>query len=252
MISLKKQVISEFFASFFLGLMGLGMVVPLVVNNSISLYQFSVLFGLLIAFVIIIFNTISGAHFNPGVTISMVISKLQSPKALIPYIVAQIAGWFAGSAFIYIIFWDQLIKFNETGAGNSVNLFFCSMSNVWTGVWIEFIWTAFLLILIFACIDNRIVNQPGNALFPLIVGGYIIVSVTFGATYTGMALNAARDFGPRIAGYIFGVINGYDTSACFSDMKFIIYLVAPTAGAVAGTWFYNYVISNLFQNNQGK
>ena len=246
----KKQMISEFLASFLLGLMGLGMVVPLVVNGCINLFEFCVLFGLLIAFVIIIFNTISGAHFNPGVTISIIISKLQSPKTLIPYLVAQFAGWFAGSAFIYIIFWDQLKKFNESGAGNSVNLFFCSMPNVWTGVWIEFIWTAFLMILIMACIDNRVMNQPGNALFPLIIGGYIMVSVTFGAPYTGMALNAARDFGPRIAGYIFGTINGFDTSACFSNMQFIIYLIAPTAGAVAGTLFYNNVISNLFSNNK--
>ena len=248
----KKQMISEFWASFILALMGLGMVVPLSVSGSIDLYQFCVLFGLLIAFVIILFNTVSGAQFNPGVTISMIISKRQSPKSLVPYLIAQFSGWFAGTVCIYIIFWEQLKAFNDSGAGNSVNLFFCSMPNVWTGFWIEFIWTAFLLMLVLACIDSRVVNKPGDALFPLIIGGYITVSVTFGATYTGMALNAARDFSPRIAGLLFGIINGYDVSACFSDLRFLIYLIAPTAGAVAGTLFYDHVISGLLSGIKGE
>ena len=248
----KKQFIGEFFASFILALMGLGMIVPLAVDKSITLYQFCVLFGLLIAFVIILFNTISGAQFNPGVTISMIATKRQDAKSLLAYLAAQFAGWFAGTLCIYIIFWNQLKEFTESGAGNAVNLFFCSMPNIWTGILVEFIWTAFLLILVLGCIDNRVVNQPGDKLFPLIIGGYIIVAVAFGATYTGMALNAARDFSPRVAGFIFGLINGYDVSACFSDGQFVIYLLAPTAGAVAGTLFYDHVISKVLPDKKGE
>lgn len=246
----RKQIVSEFLASFVLAFMGLGIIVPLSVTESINLYQFCVLFGFLVAFVIILFNTISGAQFNPGVTISLVISKRQSPESLLPYLAAQFAGWFAGTVCIYIIFWNQLKEFNESGMGNSVNLFFCSMSDVWTGVWIEFIWTAFLMILVLACIDMRIVNQPGNALFPVIIGMYITLAVAFGAPYTGMALNAAREFAPRVAGFIFGLINGYDVSACFSDLRFIIYLIVPTVGAVMGTLFYDHVISKLLKENE--
>ena len=81
-----KQMRSEFWASFVLALMGLGAVVPLAVTESINLYEFCVLFGLLVAFVIIIFNTFSGAQFNPGVTIALVVTKRQSPKTLLPYL----------------------------------------------------------------------------------------------------------------------------------------------------------------------
>ena len=236
-------MLSEFLASFLLALMGLGMIVPLAVNGAINLFEFSTLFGLLIAFVIIAFNPISGAQFNPGVTISMIVSGRQSPKTLVPYLAAQFSGWFAGTVMIYAVFWNELKAFTEAGAGNAVNLFFCSSANVWSGFWVEFIWTAFLLILILVCIDDRVVNKPGNKLFPFVIGAYIIVSVTFGATYSGMALNAARDFGPRVAGLLFGLINGYDVSQCFHPVQTMIYLVAPAAGAVCGTFFYDKVIS---------
>ncbi len=161
---MKKQCISEFLASYILALMELGMIVPLSVTQAIDLYQFCVLFRLLIAFVIILFNSISGAQFNHGVTISMVVTKRQS-------------------------------------------------------------------------IDDRIVNKPGDKLFPFVIGAYILVLVIFSGSYTGMCLNAARDFGPRIAGLIFCIINGYDVSACFENGQFIFFLIVPTAGRLAEHYF---------------
>lgn len=247
---MKKQCISEFLASFILALMGLGMIVPLSVTHAIDLYQFCVLFGLLIAFVIILFNSISGAQFNPGVTISMVATKRQSIKTVLPYLLSQFAGWTMGTVAIYVMFWNQLKDFTECGSGNAVNLFFCTTHDLWSGAWIEFIWTAFLMILILGCIDDRIVNKPGDKFFPFVIGAYILVSVTFGGSYTGMCLNAARDFGPRIAGFIFGILNGYDVSACFGNGQFIFFLIVPTAGAIGGTFFYDKVVSKLLTKNE--
>ena len=48
------------------------------------------LIGLTLALVISLFGNISGGYFNPAVTILMVISKKESSKQLIPYILAQL------------------------------------------------------------------------------------------------------------------------------------------------------------------
>ncbi len=251
MLTLKKRVLSEFLASFILGFMGLGLVVPLSVHHYISdLYQFSMLFGLIIAFVIIVFNPISGAQFNPGVTLAMVLSGRQDKKELLPFCLAQVGGWALGSGCIYLMFWNELREFASSEAGNPVNLFFCHTSDIWSGVWLEFFGTAMMLVVICACIDKRIINKPGNALFPFAIALYILFVVAFTGGYTGTALNMARDFGPRISGFVYGLLNGYDVSQCFADGVWILYFFAPACGAVAGTFFFDKVVSKLLPKAQ--
>ena len=140
MISQKRQFASEFLSSAMIAFFGLAMVVPLCVSGFMNQFEFSILFGLLVAFDTIIFAPVSGAQFNPVVTVSMIVSGRQSVKTIVTYIAAQYLGWFFGSGMIYVVFWKQLKEFYESDSGNPVNLFFCSTEYIWTGVWVEIIW----------------------------------------------------------------------------------------------------------------
>lgn len=250
MIPMRRREISEFLASFFLAFLGLGLLIPLNVSKTISPAMFNVMFGMLVAFDIIIFNTISGAQFNPSVTLAMVFIHRQQFADVVPYIVAQLLGWAAGTAGIYIVFWNQLAEYAASGAGNPSTLLLCASPDLWTGIWVEFILTALLLILILTILDKRILNNPGRPLFPFVVGAYITTALTFGSTYSGTAINPARDLAPRIVGLVYGLIHGCDVSACFASGQFIMYLIVPTLGAISGALFYAKVLSKMLPEKQ--
>ena len=248
MVSLKKQCLSEFLCGLLVGFFGLACLVPLKASGAghlIDQYEFSMLFGLAIAFVVVIFNPISGAQFNPGVTLAMVLTKRQDKKTLAPYIGSQILGWFCGAALVYGVFATQIASdfFDDA---TRVSLLYCGFQGYYAVFPLEIILTAFIVILILACNDQRIVNKPGKALFPLVLALYITFAVSLGGPYSGACLNAARDFGPRLFAVIWGAANGYDVSGVFgAPCDFLIYLLIPTAGAVLGAFIYDGAIARL-------
>lgn len=247
MNNFKKQVLAEFTGSFMLGFFGLGLVVAFAIGGIIKdMFEFAVLFGIIIAFTVIIFNPISGAQFNPGVTLAMVITKRSDKKILVPFITAQILGWGLGSGVNYIMFAQQCSEFWYSGAGNPVNLFFCSSPNIFFGAAFEFVATGILLMCICAMIDKRCVNRPTNAMFPFAITALDTFLISWAGGYTGAALNFARDLGPRIVAFIYGTIMGLDTSACFGGGMWLMYVIAPTAGAICGALFFDRVLSKLF------
>ena len=111
---------------------------------------------------------------------------------------------------------------------------------------LEIVLTAFMVIVILACNDQRIVNKPGKGLFPLVLALYITFAVTFSGPYSGACFNMARDFGPRLFALIWGAANGYDISGIFgAPCDFLIYLFIPTLGAVFGAFIYDGAIARL-------
>ena len=249
MVSLKKQCLSEFLCGLLVGFFGLACLVGLNIGvgnpGGIDQYEFSMLFGLAIAFVVVIFNPVSGAQFNPGVTLAMVLTKRQDKKTLLPFIGAQILGWFAGAGLVYGVFYNQISAF---APATQVSMLYCGFKGgSYAGVFpLEIILTAFMVILILACNDQRIVNKPGKALFPLVLALYITFAVTLAGPYSGACFNAARDFGPRLFAVIYGAIHGYDISGVFgAPCDFLIYLFIPTAGAVLGAFIYDGAIARL-------
>lgn len=251
MVSLKKQCLSEFLCGLLVGFFGLGCLVLLSpVEGVVGQFEFSMLFGLAIAFVVLIFNPVSGAQFNPGVTLAMVLTKRQDKKTLLPYIGAQILGWFCGAVMVYGVFHNQIVNIvDKVDGAAAVNLLFCNYNQ---GGWhaalpLEIILTGFMVIVILACNDQRIVNKPGKALFPLVLALYITFGVTFAGPYSGACFNMARDFGPRLFALIWGSAHGYDTSAVFGNgYQFLMYIFVPTLGAVLGAFIYDGAISRLF------
>ena len=108
-------MLAEFFGTFILLLLGLGTCAVNAVGLSGSGRQdvpfgpanwLIIVFGWAFAVMLAAYISggISGAHFNPAVTLAFAIARKFDWRNVIPYWVAQIAGAFCGAAAVYAVY----------------------------------------------------------------------------------------------------------------------------------------------------
>jgi glycerol uptake facilitator-like aquaporin len=133
---------------------------------------------------ILMFGTISGAHFNPLVTLSEAWQKNLPVADVIPYIVVQIVGAFAGVAAAHLMFDVPVFVASEharTGAAQ------------W---WSEFVASFGLIAVIIGCSRSR------PAVTPFAVAAYITAAYWFtsSSSFANPALTLARCATNTVAG----------------------------------------------------
>lgn len=104
-MSLFSKLTAEFIGTCWLVLGGCGSAVLAAAfpEVGIGLVGVSFAFGLTVLTLAYGFGHISGAHFNPAVSIGLWMGGRFSAKELLPYIVAQVLGGILGAAILYII-----------------------------------------------------------------------------------------------------------------------------------------------------
>jgi MIP family channel proteins len=165
------------------------------------------------------FGHISGAHFNPAVTISVwVAGKIETARAGV-YIVAQLVGATAGAGLVRWVMPEQVWRNAHLGA--------TLISGISAGraVLLEAILTFFLVIAIFAvAIDDRGVFKSVAGLpIGLVLGFDILV----GGPLTGASMNPARSFGPALVGGTW--------------TNFWVYVIGPVIGGLIAASLYTFV-----------
>ena len=210
---MRKKLLGEFLGTFILMFVGTGAIIVNYQSKSITPLGISLLFGLIIAALIYTFRHISGAHFNPVVTISLFLLKDMSLIDTIKYIVAQIIGAIAASSTLLVLF------------GNVDKLGATQTTVSWQKTFIiEFILT-FILILI--VLSSAVHKKAIKSLSPIAIGGTIAAEAMFCGHITGASMNPARSIGPALmSGY-------YD--------NLWIYIIATIFGGVAATFIYKYL-----------
>jgi glycerol uptake facilitator protein len=155
---------------------------------------------------------ISGAHFNPAVTLAFAVARKFNWRNVIPYWVAQIAGAFCAAGAVYAVY-RPAIEAHDAGiaradAMDTYGIFATSPAQYFHGGYVgpvvdQLVGTAILVVLIAALIDNR--NQaPAGNLAPLLIGFIIAVIGCSYGTNAGYALNPARELGPRVFAWLEG------------------------------------------------
>jgi glycerol uptake facilitator-like aquaporin len=180
-------------------------------NTAIALLANTIATGTALAALILTFGPISGAHFNPVVTLTVAWQRGFAWRDVPAYILAQISGAFAGVAVAHVMF--------------GLPLFFASRHNRSgsSQVFSEFVATFGLLTVIWGCVRFR------TSAVPFAVGAYITAAYWFTAStsFANPAVTLARSVSDTFAG-----IRPIDAPA---------FIVAQLAGAFVATAFFGWL-----------
>lgn len=182
---------------------------------------------------VFIFGTISGAHFNPAVTLGLAtIGKF--PWGSVPsYLIAQFIGGFLGAVIVWVFYRPHFEATEDKDAKLGV---FCTgpaIKDTASNFISEVIGT---FILVFGILG--IANTPMvDGLAPIVVGGIVwAVGLTLGGT-TGYAINPARDLGPRIAHQILPISDKRDSDWGYAWIP----VAAPILGGIIAAVSYSII-----------
>lgn len=180
--------------------------------------------GLVLVGIIYAFGSISGAHVNPAITISLLVgNKIKIDRALI-YIVAQLIG--AVLAAVLASLTGAVIT-NAAGESVAINAAGQTIGSLTAdAVWAAALFEAILTFFLATTVWQAAVYGHGRGLQGVAIGFTLAASILAGGLFTGASLNPARTLGPALlagdfsyvipyfvgifaGGIIAGVVHGY-------------------------------------------
>ena len=225
-----ERLIGEFLGTMLLILLGDGVVANVVLNktkgNNSGWIVITTGWALAVAVPVFIFGPISGAHFNPAVTIAQVILGNETIGTAAGFIVAQMLGAILGAVLVYIAYKPHFDETEDKGAKLAVFATGPAIRSTASNFIGEFIGT-FVLIFALLGIAN---TEMGPGIAPIAVGMVIwVIGLCLGGN-TGYAINPARDLGPRIAHAFLPIKGKGDSDWGYSWIP----VVAPILGGIFG------------------
>ncbi len=184
-------------------------------NVALALLANTIATGAALAALILAFGPISGAHFNPAVTLADAWQRGIAWRDVPVYILAQVAGAFAGVATAHLMFGLPLFFASRHERSGSAQVFS------------EFVATFGLMAVIWGCVRFR------STAVPFAVAAYITAAYWFTAStsFANPAVTLARSASDTFAG-----IRPVDAPA---------FLVAQFAGAFVATALFRWLVPSL-------
>ena len=228
--------LAEFIGTMILILLGNGVVANVVLNkskgNGSGWIVITAGWGFAVAVAVYVTGWVSGAHINPAVTIALA-SIGAFDWAMVPgFIVAQVAGAFAGAVLVYLTYKQH---YDETDDADGKLATFSTgpaINGVRWNIVTEIIGTAMLVIGVLGITNS---NNNVGSMAALLVGILVwSLGLSLGGP-TGYAINPARDLGPRIAHALLPIKGKRDSDWTYAWIP----VVAPVFGGVIGAQIFS-------------
>jgi aquaporin NIP len=206
-----KKYTAEFLGTFALVFCGTGAIIINQETSGVITHPgIAFTFGLVVMVMIYALGPISGAHFNPAVTIAFTVAKKFSAKEVFPFILSQFAGAFLASLTLQFLFPTNELLGSTIPAGSAMQSFI-----------LELILTFFLMLVIIHVASG---SKEQGMFAGLAIGSTVLLEAMFAGPICGASMNPIRSLSPAI-------VSGHVEHLW-------VYILAPVIGAIlaVGAW----------------
>lgn len=213
------KYVTEFIGTFFLVL-----TIGLTVNYKVEMAPLAI--GCALMIMVYMGGHISGAHYNPAVSLAAMLRGALKSSEMIPYWIAQILGAVTAAVVVSFIIpvasadvesTMQVARYFGPAPGEGYDLYSA-------GVWLIEILFSFALCLVVLNVATS-EGTKGNSYFGLAIGFTVVVGAFAGGHISGGAFNPAVGIGPNL---IQGTLGG-DAAAL---QNIVLHTIGPFAGAI--------------------
>lgn len=209
-IDLWRRAGAEFVGTYGLVTAGCGAIMVDATTHTLSHLGVALTFGLVVLAMIAAVGHLSGAHFNPAVTVAFAITRHFPWREVMVYVIAQVLGAIFGALTLRVLIGDAAQLGVTLPAGSAMQSF-----------GIEVLLSASLMfVIISVATDTRAVGTPAA----IAIGLTVAVDALWGGPISGASMNPARSLGPAL-------VSGVWTAQW-------IYVLAPLLGAAIGACVY--------------
>ncbi|WP_027391170.1 MIP/aquaporin family protein [Aquimarina latercula] len=200
-----RKYISEAIGTFIMVFCGTGaMTINEVTGGDVTHVGIAITWGLIVMAMIYAFGDISGAHFNPAVTIAFAYAKKFQWKEAPKYILSQCIGAIAASSILLFLFPESEFLGGTLPSFDALRAFV-----------LEILLTYFLMLVI---INVSTGSKEVGMMAGIAIGGVVLLEAMFAGPMTNASMNPARSLGPAL-------LSGHWEHQW-------LYMIAPIVGAI--------------------